>query len=225
MANALEGEALGQDAAAIEQELGRPLAEMFSLEISADLPGDSVTAWEPVLGEQPVEMATTGTVRDWWVLALAALAVVCGVALVALLLVPVLRRGQVPAGRPAMSSGSPGGPKDDNVPTSPKEPPMPTRESAPVGAPCWIELFTSDVERGRAFYGELFGWTSDDPAEEFGGYFTFYKDGIRVAGGMHNDGQAGTPDAWSVYLASTTSRPPPRPPRPTAASRWPSRWR
>ncbi|HYZ97489.1 MAG TPA: VOC family protein [Acidimicrobiales bacterium] len=79
---------------------------------------------------------------------------------------------------------------------------MPTRDSAPVGAPCWIELFTSDVERGRAFYGELFGWTSDDPAEELGGYFTFYKDGVRVAGGMHNDGQSGTPDVWSIYLAS-----------------------
>jgi len=141
-------------------------------------------------------------VRDWWVLALAALAVVCGVALVAMLLVRVLRRARVPTGRPAMSSGSPDSPMDDNVPTSPKEPPMPTLESAPVGAPCWIELFTSDVERGRAFYGELFGWTSDDPAEELGGYFTFYKDGIRVAGGMHNDGQGGTPDTWSVYLAS-----------------------
>jgi predicted enzyme related to lactoylglutathione lyase len=78
---------------------------------------------------------------------------------------------------------------------------MPTRDSAPVGAPCWIELFTSDVERGRAFYGELFGWTSDDPAEELGGYFTFYKDGVRVAGGMGNDGQSGAPDTWSIYLA------------------------
>jgi uncharacterized protein len=207
LAAALEGEVLGQDAAAIEEELGRPLADMFSLEISADLPGGPADAtWAPVLGGPPVELAATGTVRDWWVLALAALAVVCGVALVAVLLVPVVRRGRVPAGRPAMSSGSPGGPMDDNVPTSPKEPPMPTRESAPVGAPCWIELFTSDVERGRAFYGELFGWTSDDPAEEFGGYFTFCKDGIRVAGGMHNDGQSGTPDTWSVYLASEDAK-------------------
>jgi predicted enzyme related to lactoylglutathione lyase len=83
---------------------------------------------------------------------------------------------------------------------------MPKRESAPVGAPCWIELFTSDVEKGRAFYHELFGWTSDDPAEEFGGYFTFYKDGVRVAGGMRNDGQSGAPDAWSVYLASEDAK-------------------
>jgi hypothetical protein len=206
LAAALEGEVLGEDAAAIEEELGQPLAEMFSLEISADLPGDSTaTSWAPALGGQPVEMAATGTVRDWWVLALAAVAVASGVGLVVLLLVQVLRRARVPArvpaGGPAISSEAPARPTDDNVPTSPEEPPMPTRESAPVGAPCWIELFTSDVERGRAFYGELFGWTSDDPAEELGGYFTFYKDGIRVAGGMHNDGQSGTPDTWSVYLA------------------------
>jgi predicted enzyme related to lactoylglutathione lyase len=206
LAAALDGEVLGEDAAAVEEELGRPLADMFTLEISADLPGDSTAVvWAPVLGGPPVEMAATGTVRDWWVLGLAALAVACGVGLVVLLLVQVLRRvrvpARVPAGGPAISSEAPARQTPDNVPTSPKEPPMPTRESAPVGAPCWIELFTSDVERGRAFYGELFGWTSDDPAEELGGYFTFYKDGIRVAGGMHNDGQSGTPDTWSVYLA------------------------
>ncbi len=79
---------------------------------------------------------------------------------------------------------------------------MPTRDSAPIGAPCWIELFTSDVEKGRAFYGELFGWTSEEPDEAFGGYFNFNKDGVRIAGGMHNDGQSGTPDVWSVYLAT-----------------------
>ncbi|MGH9191805.1 MAG: VOC family protein [Acidimicrobiales bacterium] len=205
LAAALEGEVLGEDAAAIEEELGQPLAEMFSLEISADLPGDSTaTAWAPALGGQPVEMAATGTVRDWWVLALAAVAVASGVGLVVLLLVRVLQRGRAPTGTPgraAISSEAPARPTDDNVPTSPEEPPMPTREPAPVGAPCWIELFTSDVDKGRAFYSELFGWTSDEPAEELGGYFTFYKDGVRVAGGMHNDGQSGTPDTWSVYLA------------------------
>ncbi len=202
LAAALEGEALGRDATAIEEELGQPLSEMFSLEISADLPGDSTAAvWTPELGGRPVEMAAAGNVRDWWVLALAAVAIACGLALAGVLLVGVLRRRRAPAGPPAMSSDVPAGPTYDNVPTVPEEPPMPTRESAPVGAPCWIELFTSDVEKGRAFYHELFGWTSDDPAEELGGYFTFYKDGVRVAGGMPNDGQSGAPDVWSVYLA------------------------
>jgi uncharacterized protein len=202
LAAALDGEVLGQDAAAIEAELGRPLADMFSLEISADLPGDSTAAvWAPVLGGPPVEMASTGTVRDWWVLALATLAVACGLALVIVLLVRVLRRGRA-RGRPAMSSGSSAGPIHDSVPTSPEEPPMPTRESAPVGAPCWIDLFSSDTDKARAFYGELFGWTSEQGGEEVGGYITFAKNGVPVAGCMHNDGETGMPDGWSMYLAS-----------------------
>jgi len=44
---------------------------------------------------------------------------------------------------------------------------MPTRETARAGAPCWADLPTSDTERSRAFYGQLFGWTAEEPAEEF----------------------------------------------------------
>jgi uncharacterized protein len=79
---------------------------------------------------------------------------------------------------------------------------MPKRESAPVGAPCWIDLFTSDPDKSRAFYGELFGWTSEDAGAEYGNYINFSKDGVRVAGAMRNDGQAGMPDVWSIYLAT-----------------------
>ena len=78
---------------------------------------------------------------------------------------------------------------------------MPKRDIAPVGAPCWVDLFTSDPERSRAFYGELFGWTSE-ANPEFGGYITFSHDGIPVAGGMGNDAASGAADAWSLYLAS-----------------------
>jgi predicted enzyme related to lactoylglutathione lyase len=77
---------------------------------------------------------------------------------------------------------------------------VPKRDSAPVGAPIWIDLSSRDMDRSRAFYGELFGWTSE-VAEEFGGYVNFATDGIPVAGGMANDGASG-PDAWSIYLAS-----------------------
>jgi predicted enzyme related to lactoylglutathione lyase len=76
------------------------------------------------------------------------------------------------------------------------------RDSAPVGAPCWVDLFSSDTDKARAFYGELFGWTSESAGEEYGGYINFAKDGVPVAGCMHNDGQAGSPDLWSIYLAS-----------------------
>jgi len=71
---------------------------------------------------------------------------------------------------------------------------VPKRETAPVGAPCWVDLFTSDPDRSRAFYGELFGWTSKDAGEEYGGYVNFLKDGVMVAGSMGNDGSSGSPD-------------------------------
>jgi predicted enzyme related to lactoylglutathione lyase len=79
---------------------------------------------------------------------------------------------------------------------------MPTRESAPIGAPCWVDLMTSDTELSRTFYSQLFGWTAEEPAEEFGGYFNFTKDGVRVAGCMASQPGAGVPDIWSVYLTT-----------------------
>jgi predicted enzyme related to lactoylglutathione lyase len=79
---------------------------------------------------------------------------------------------------------------------------MPLRETAPLGAPCWIELFTSDPDTTESFYNELFGWTCESAGEEYGNYFNFSKDGHRVGGGMKNDGSGGAPDGWSVYLAT-----------------------
>ncbi|HET8930977.1 MAG TPA: VOC family protein [Acidimicrobiales bacterium] len=85
---------------------------------------------------------------------------------------------------------------------------MTIRESPPAGVPCWVDLWTSDVDTARRFYGELFGWTADEPAPEFGGYFGFERDGARIAGAMGDMGEPGTDffmpanDAWKVYLAT-----------------------
>jgi predicted enzyme related to lactoylglutathione lyase len=79
---------------------------------------------------------------------------------------------------------------------------MPKRDRAPLGAPCWVDLFSSDTDRAREFYGELFGWKSEQTGSEFGGYINFLKDGAPIAGCMLNDGSQGTPDGWSVYLAT-----------------------
>lgn len=76
----------------------------------------------------------------------------------------------------------------------------------PQRLPCWVELFTTDTDRSRAFYGELFGWTSEDAGEEYGGYVKFLKDGLPVAGCIRNDGQSGMPDVWSVYLATDDAK-------------------
>ena len=77
---------------------------------------------------------------------------------------------------------------------------MTTRTTtAPTGAPCWIDLSTSDEARSHAFYTELFGWTVDDPGPDYGGYKNFLVGGAPVAGCMS---MPGAPDAWSVYLAA-----------------------
>lgn len=81
---------------------------------------------------------------------------------------------------------------------------MPHRDSTPAGHPCWIDLMTSDPDASRAFYGELFGWTSEVGGPEHGGYITFALDGELVAGAMDKNAMpdgGDAPDAWSVYLA------------------------
>jgi predicted enzyme related to lactoylglutathione lyase len=83
---------------------------------------------------------------------------------------------------------------------------MPTRDSAPIGAPCWVDLYTSAPEKTRPFYCDLFGWKDEEAGEEYGGYVNFVKDGVPVAGCMRNDGHSGAPDQWSVYLAMEDAR-------------------
>jgi uncharacterized protein len=79
---------------------------------------------------------------------------------------------------------------------------MTIRESAPNGAPCWADLWTSDVEGSGKFYGELFGWEAQEPSAEFGGYFMFTRNGVPVAGGMGDMGDMRANNAWKVYLAT-----------------------
>ena len=77
---------------------------------------------------------------------------------------------------------------------------MVTRQSAPLGAPNWIDLTTSDLDRAKQFYGAVFGWTFETGGEEYGGYVTASVDGRVVAGLMRNDPQWNAPDAWTTYL-------------------------
>jgi predicted enzyme related to lactoylglutathione lyase len=100
-----------------------------------------------------------------------------------------------------MSFATPRSPTVD-IGNLPKEPAVSHRETAPVGAPCWVDIFSSDPDRTRTFYSELFGWKAEEPNAEFGGYWMFFKDGVQIAGGMRNDGASGAPDGWSVYLAT-----------------------
>jgi predicted enzyme related to lactoylglutathione lyase len=79
----------------------------------------------------------------------------------------------------------------------------------PIGAPCWIDLLTSDEGRAREFYPGVFGWTAGEGSAEFGGYFMFMRDGVPVAGCMQKvsgvPGMEG-PDLWGVYLSSPDAK-------------------
>lgn len=100
LAQVLDGEPLGEDAAAIEERLGRPLDEAFRLDLVAELPGavdantderaDGAPVWSPRLGGEPVEVEATATQRDLPVLLLMAVAVASAVGLVVLVVRRVL---------------------------------------------------------------------------------------------------------------------------------------
>lgn len=78
---------------------------------------------------------------------------------------------------------------------------MTVRDTALMGAPCWADLATTDLEASRAFYSELFGWTSERN-EEFGGYTNFFRGDEMTVGAMETDGSMGPTNAWAIYLAS-----------------------
>ncbi|THC47777.1 VOC family protein [Streptomyces sp. A1499] len=70
------------------------------------------------------------------------------------------------------------------------------------GVPCWADAMLPDVEGGKRFYGELFGWTFDEGAgPEYGHYTQAYVDGRAVAAlAPKADGRM--PTVWTVYLAT-----------------------
>jgi predicted enzyme related to lactoylglutathione lyase len=79
---------------------------------------------------------------------------------------------------------------------------MTIRQNVPSGAPCWVDLMTSDVEKSAAFYGALLGWTAESSGPEYGGYVNFFLDGEHVAGLMQAQPEmGGVANVWSVYLA------------------------
>jgi uncharacterized protein len=71
---------------------------------------------------------------------------------------------------------------------------------APVGAPIWFDLMSSDPARAAEFYRVIFGWEVEEAQAEFGGYQNFRRNGKRIAGLMSQMDESGPADIWSVYL-------------------------
>lgn len=65
----------------------------------------------------------------------------------------------------------------------------------PEGTPCWVDAQLPDLEAGKRFYRELFGWTFDPDRDEA------LLDGRRVAGLLpKRDGRM--PTTWTLYLST-----------------------
>ncbi|MGQ0466086.1 MAG: VOC family protein [Sporichthyaceae bacterium] len=77
---------------------------------------------------------------------------------------------------------------------------MTVRHDVPPGAPCWVDLMSTDVEGAKAFYGEVFGWVAGEGSPEFGGYVSFARNDEPVAGLMACMDPAGPQNVWGVYL-------------------------
>ncbi|HEX9337745.1 MAG TPA: VOC family protein, partial [Pseudonocardiaceae bacterium] len=72
------------------------------------------------------------------------------------------------------------------------------------GALTWNELTTRGTDRAIAFYGEVFGWTTDSqPMGEGVTYTVWMLDGKPVGGmfPMDDTFPAGVPSHWLVYFA------------------------
>ncbi|MGC9155570.1 MAG: VOC family protein, partial [Ferrimicrobium sp.] len=79
---------------------------------------------------------------------------------------------------------------------------MTIRSAAPLGAPCWVDLWTSDIEASRIFYIELFGWRAEEPSPDFHGYFMFTRKGVPIAGVMGDMDEARANNAWKPFFAT-----------------------
>jgi predicted enzyme related to lactoylglutathione lyase len=79
---------------------------------------------------------------------------------------------------------------------------MPGTDVDPMapGAPCWFEVVTRDVDRSRAFYGDLFGWTSEVASAGTPGYIEFRREGEMVAGLLPTPEGWDAPPHWGVYF-------------------------
>lgn len=78
---------------------------------------------------------------------------------------------------------------------------MPDRMNTIAGAPCWVELVSSDVSRSLDFYGAVFGWQPVASDEEIlAGYVTFLLDGKKVAGVAKQHPGSELADTWLNFL-------------------------
>jgi predicted enzyme related to lactoylglutathione lyase len=81
-----------------------------------------------------------------------------------------------------------------------------TEQTLTTGTFCWNELATGDVAAAKAFYTQVFGWTTDDmpmPGDAPGTYTLFKLGDAEIAGCYQLDGPQfeGVPPHWMSYVS------------------------
>jgi hypothetical protein len=101
LAAELDGEPLGEDIEALEERLGESIDRLVQVEIAVRLPGDvssnaptrasNGAKWTPGIGDGPVQLEASSTDRDLTVWGLAALAVLCALAAIVIVVRRIVR--------------------------------------------------------------------------------------------------------------------------------------
>jgi uncharacterized protein len=77
---------------------------------------------------------------------------------------------------------------------------MGQRESYAPGVFSWTDLATTDVDAAKAFYSDLFGWSTEDNPLPGGGSYTMASIDGRSVAGLSAVQQEGQPPAWNAYV-------------------------
>ncbi|MEA3278619.1 MAG: VOC family protein [Pseudomonadota bacterium] len=81
---------------------------------------------------------------------------------------------------------------------------MPKQTSHAPGTFCWVDLATSDADGAKAFYTQLFGWTSEDmPTDQGVPYTMLRKGGEQVCAMFPLGPDMGDVPRWQSYITVT----------------------
>lgn len=69
----------------------------------------------------------------------------------------------------------------------------------PLGQVCWTELLTTNLEKSKDFYGDIFGWKFKEVITNDVPYTIIQANGNEIAGMWHNPKNP-TESSWLSYI-------------------------
>lgn len=82
---------------------------------------------------------------------------------------------------------------------------MPNLDKAVLNTVVWADLGTPDVDKARAFYGELLGWSFEGGDPNMAFYTTGLREGRRVAAMWKKTPELPGPSAWCIYFGTDSA--------------------